>query len=108
VSEDADDTESASDEAGAASDADLGLDPVVDDGETADADGEFAASPERVAVLREIADDVRGESGESRQLAAILYRVSDLYDPDEETSPVEIYRNVEHIMDIRAQGGIDR
>lgn len=105
-----DDTESASDEAGAASDADLGLDPVVE-GETAGAgggDGGFPADPERVAFLRQIADDVRGESGESRQLAAILYRVSDLYDPDEETSPVEIYRNVEHIMEIKAQGGIDR
>lgn len=111
MSED-DDREPASDAATAsretASDADLGLDPVVDEEETADAGGAFPADPERVAFLREIADDVRGESGESRQLAAILYRVSDLYDPDEETSPVEIYRNVEHIMDIKAQGGIDR
>ncbi|MFC5366016.1 hypothetical protein [Salinirubrum litoreum] len=90
------------------SDADLGLDPVVDDAEAAAADGDFPADPERVAFLRDIADDVRGESGESRQLAAILYRVSDLYDPEEETSPVEIYRNVEHIMEIKAQGGIDR
>jgi hypothetical protein len=102
-----------SDETGAAtteeeSDADLSLDPVVDDAEASAADGDFPADPERVALLREVADDVRGESGESRQLAAILYRVSDLYDPDEETSPVEIYRNVEHIMEIRAQGGIDR
>ena len=93
-----------------ASDADLGLDPVVE-GETTGAgsgDGAFPADPERVTVLRQVADDVRGESGESRQLAAILYRVSDLYDPDEETSPVEIYRNVEYMMDIKAQGGIDR
>jgi hypothetical protein len=108
VSDGDDDTASASEEACAASDADLGLDPVVDDGETAAAEGAFPAAPDRVAFLREIADDVRGESGESRQLAAILYRVSDLYDPDEETSPVEIYRNVEHIMEIKDQGGIER
>jgi hypothetical protein len=108
VSDGDDDTASASEEASAASDADLGLDPVVDDEESAGADGAFPADPERVATLREIADDVRGETGESRQLAAILYRVSDLYDPDEATSPVEIYRNVEHIMEIKAQGGIDR
>jgi hypothetical protein len=85
-----------------------GPDPVADDAASAGADGEFPADPERVALLRAVADDVRRESGESRQLAAILYRVSDLYDPEEETSPVEIYRNVEHIMEIRAQGGIER
>lgn len=67
----------------------------------------FDADPERVAVLREIAADVRGESSESRQLAAILYRISDLYDEDERTDPIEIYRNVETIMQIKAQGGRD-
>ena len=65
----------------------------------------FDADAERVETLREIADDVRGESSESRQLAAILYRVSDLYDEGEETDPIEIYRNVETIMQIKAQGG---
>ncbi|MFC7115306.1 hypothetical protein ACFQH2_10595 [Natronoarchaeum sp. GCM10025703] len=65
----------------------------------------FEADPERVDALREIADDVRGESSESRQLAAILYRVSDLYDESEQTDPVEIYKNVEAIMQIKAQGG---
>jgi hypothetical protein len=65
----------------------------------------FDADPERVDALREIADDVRGESSESRQLAAILYRVSDLYDESEQTDPVEIYKNVEAIMQIKAQGG---
>lgn len=67
----------------------------------------FDADPERVDALREIADDVRDESSESRQLAAILYRVSDLYDEDETTDPIEIYRNVETIMQIKAQGGRD-
>ncbi|MCL9813772.1 hypothetical protein [Natranaeroarchaeum aerophilus] len=65
----------------------------------------FDADSERVDALREIADDVRGDSSESRQLAAILYRVSDLYDEDEQTDPIEIYRNVETIMQIKAQGG---
>ncbi|WP_191965441.1 MULTISPECIES: hypothetical protein [Haloferax] len=73
-----------------------------------DSDAEFPADPEKVALLREIADDVYGESSESRQVSAILYRVSDLYDPDGDTSPEEIYLNVRHIMDIKAQGGLDR
>jgi len=64
--------------------------------------------PERAALVREIADEVRMESSESKQLSAILYRVSDLYDPNEQTSPEEIYLNVEYIMQIKDQGGIDR
>ncbi|MFC7128141.1 hypothetical protein [Haloferax chudinovii] len=88
-------------------DADAGTDEV--DWEMApDSDADFPAEPERVAFLREIADDVYGESSESRQVSAILYRISDLYDPDGDTSPEEIYLNVRHIMDIKAQGGIDR
>jgi len=38
----------------------------------------------------------------------MIYRVSDLYDPDEDTSPEEIYLNMRHIMNIKAQGGIER
>lgn len=64
--------------------------------------------PERAALVREIAADVRAESSESKQLSAILYRVSDLYDPNEQTSPEEIYLNVKHIMKIKEQGGIER
>ncbi|MBP1921400.1 hypothetical protein J2751_000389 [Halorubrum alkaliphilum] len=80
-----------------------GVDPVVPE----EADGEaFPPNAERRESLREIAADVRGESDESKQLSAILYRVSDLYDPDEETSPEEIYLNVRHIMRIKAQGGL--
>jgi hypothetical protein len=62
--------------------------------------------PERVALLREIAEDIRGESSESEQIAAMLYRVSDIYDPDEETSPAEIYRNVRNILDVKERGGL--
>jgi len=53
---------------------------------------------DRVQMLRDIADDVRAESAESKQVAALLYRVSDLYDPDEETSPKDIYRNMREIL----------
>jgi hypothetical protein len=65
-----------------------------------------ADDPERVVLLREVAEDIRGESSESEQIAAMLYRVSDLYDPDEETTPVEIYRNVRNILDIKERGGL--
>ncbi len=73
-----------------------------------ESDATFPADPERRAFLREIAADVRGESSESKQLSAVLYRVSDLYDPDEDTSPEEIYLNVRHIMSIKEQGGLRR
>jgi hypothetical protein len=71
-----------------------------------DSDAEFDPDAERRALLRDVADDVHGDTSESRQVAAILYRVSDLYDPDEDTSPEEIYLNVRHIMDIKANGGL--
>ncbi|NHN48931.1 hypothetical protein G9464_15190 [Halostella sp. JP-L12] len=69
---------------------------------------DFEPDEERVEALREIADDVRGESSESRQIAAILYRVSDLYDEDEETDPQEIYLNVRNILNVKERGGLDR
>jgi hypothetical protein len=53
---------------------------------------------ERVKRLRDIADDIRDESSESKLIAAILYRISDLYDPDEETSPRDIYVNMREIL----------
>jgi hypothetical protein len=55
-----------------------------------------------------VADDVRGDTSESQQLAAVLYRVSDLYDDAEETTPEEIYRNVRFIMQVNERGGLDR
>ena len=63
---------------------------------------------ERAETLREIGDDIRGDSSESKLVAAILYRISDLYDPDEETTPEEIYRNVQYILEVKERGGIDR
>lgn len=72
-------------------------------------DGErFDPDPERMRLLREVADDVRGESSESQQLAAVLYRVSDLYDEAEETTPEEIYRNVRFILEVKERGGLGR
>ena len=85
-----------------------GVDPVVPESAAGAAGEAFAEDAEVRAFLREIAGDVRGDSSESKQLSAILYRVSDLYDPDEQTSPEEIYLNVRHIMQIKAQGGIER
>lgn len=73
-----------------------------------ESDAEFRPDPETVRFLRTIADDIRGESSESKQLAAIIYRVSDLYDGEGDTSPEEIYLNVRHIMSIKEQGGIKR
>ncbi|WP_435063866.1 hypothetical protein [Halobaculum sp. EA56] len=73
-----------------------------------DSDEEFPPDPERRALLREVAEDVRGDSSESKQLSAVLYRVSDLYDPEEDTSPEEIYLNVRRIMQIKERGGLRR
>ena len=75
------------------------------------ADGpSFEADPERVRLLREVADDIRSEatSSEGEQLAAIVHRISDLYDADEETSPGDIYRNARFIMQVNERGGLDR
>lgn len=72
----------------------------------ADAGDRFESDADRRELLREVAEDVYGESSESRQLSAVLYRVSDLYDPTEDTSPEEIYLNVRHIMDIKERGGL--
>ena len=75
----------------------------------ADADARrFDPDPDRVRLLRETAEDVRGDTSESEQLAALLYRVSDLYDPDEGTTPEEIHRNVRNILRITERGGLDR
>ncbi|WP_137283257.1 hypothetical protein [Halorussus salinisoli] len=60
--------------------------------------GSYGPDVERAKTLREIAEDIRGESSESKMVAAILYRISDLYDPDEETSPRDIYVNMREII----------
>jgi hypothetical protein len=80
----------------------------VDDADGGESDSRFEPDADRVALLRAVADDVRGDTSESQQLAAVLYRVSDLYDDAEETTPEEIYRNVRFIMQVNERGGLDR
>ncbi|KAB7513779.1 hypothetical protein DM867_08180 [Halosegnis rubeus] len=65
-------------------------------------------SDEYRELLREVAEDVRGDSSESEQLAAILYRVSDLYDEEEDTDPQDVYRNVKTIFEIKDRGTLAR
>ncbi len=84
------------------------LEPDSSDHLGTDDGDRFEPDPERVAILREIADDVRGDTGESKQLANVLYRTSDLYDPDEETSPEEILRNVKFILEVKERGTLER
>lgn len=69
---------------------------------------DFEADPERVELLRGVAADVRGDSSERKQLANVLYRVSDLYDDEEDTSPEEIYRAVQNILEVKERGGLER
>ncbi|MGM0448821.1 MAG: hypothetical protein ACQERM_11320 [Methanobacteriota archaeon] len=85
-----------------------GVDPVVPESAADAAEEGFAADDEVREFLRDVAEDVRGDSSESKQLSAVLYRVSDLYDDEEETSPEEIYLNVRHIMRIKSEGGLRR
>ncbi|SDQ92988.1 hypothetical protein [Natronobacterium texcoconense] len=73
-----------------------------------DGSAEFEPDPERVELLRETADEIRGETSESKQLANVLYRTSDLYDEDEETTPEEIVRNVKFILEVNERGGLGR
>lgn len=68
---------------------------------------ELEPDPEKRDMLREIADDIRNENSEARQLSALLYRVSDLYDAEEDTSPREIYLNMRNILRVKEQGGRD-
>ncbi|OLZ41293.1 hypothetical protein A6E15_09960 [Natrinema saccharevitans] len=86
---------------------------MTDGGDDNEGDGPvgtdgFEPDPERVERLREIADDVRGETSESKQLANVLYRTSDLYDDEEETTPEEIVRNVKFILEVNDRGGLGR
>ncbi|WP_323676428.1 hypothetical protein [Halorubellus sp. PRR65] len=82
-----------------------GRDPSVD----ADAnDDGLETDPERAALLREIADDVRGDTSESEQLANVLYRTSDIYAPDEDTTPEEVMQNVKFILEVKERGGLGR
>lgn len=71
---------------------------------------DFEPDPERVAMLRAVADEIRehGDGSEAEQLAAVVHRVSDLYDEDEETTPTEISIAMRTILRVSDEGGIDR
>ena len=73
-----------------------------------DSDSEPGPDPERAELLREIARDVRGDSSESELVAAMLYRVSDLYDPHEETTTEAVYRNMRNILRVTERGTLAR
>jgi len=62
---------------------------------------------EKRAVLQDVAEEIRGDSGESEQVAAMLYRVSDLYDDGEDTTPRDVYVNMRTILRVKEQGGKD-
>ncbi|MFH5798520.1 hypothetical protein [Haladaptatus sp. CMAA 1911] len=65
----------------------------------------FAPDKERMETLRDIGDDIRGESSESKLVAAMLYRVSDLFDPNEETTPRDIFLNMRQIIRTKEETG---
>jgi hypothetical protein len=69
--------------------------------------GEELTDDDKCAVLRAIADDLRGEDTASRQVAAMLYRVSDVYDPAEDTDPRDVYVNMKNILQVKEAGGRD-
>ncbi|QLD87927.1 hypothetical protein HWV07_02275 [Natronomonas salina] len=62
--------------------------------------------PERAALLRDVAAEIRGESSQSEQVAAMVHRVSDLYDPEEETTPEDVYLNMRNILRVKERGGM--
>lgn len=65
----------------------------------------FDPDEDRMQTLRDIGDDIRGESSESKLVAAMLYRVSDLFDPNEETTPRDIFLNMRQIIRTKEETG---
>lgn len=86
-------------------DSTTGLKAALVDEET----GELSDDAKR-EVLRAVAAELRGPdaSPEAERIAATVQRVSDLYDPAEDTSPEAIYRNMRTIFQVVEQGGMDR
>ncbi|WP_232702266.1 hypothetical protein [Halobacterium wangiae] len=64
---------------------------------------------EKRDALREVADELReAESDEAERIAALVHRVSDIYDDSEDTDPQHVYLNMRNILQISEQGGIER
>lgn len=69
----------------------------------------LADDPETATLLRSVAEEIRcAETANNEQIAAMLYRVSDLYDPEESTTTQDIYLNMRNILNVKAHGGIRR
>ena len=64
---------------------------------------------EKRDALRAVADDLReAESEEAERIAALVHRVSDIYDDSEDTDAQHVYLNMRNILQITEQGGIER
>lgn len=67
------------------------------------------ADAEKRDALREVADELRErDSEEAERIAALVHRVSDIYDDAEEVDAQHVYVNMRNILEISEQGGIDR
>ncbi|WP_232685910.1 hypothetical protein [Halobacterium zhouii] len=77
---------------------------------TDEADDGIASDDGKRDVLREVADDLREQDGsdEAERIAAVVHRVSDIYDENEETDAQHVYLNMRNILQISEQGGIER
>jgi len=68
-----------------------------------------SADHEKRDVLREVADDLREQdSEEAERIAALVHRVSDIYDEAEDVDAQHVYLNMRNILQISEQGGIER
>jgi hypothetical protein len=64
---------------------------------------------EKRDTLRDVAKDLRDqESEEAERVAAIIHRVSDIYDDGEDIDAQHVYLNMRNILQISEQGGIER
>jgi hypothetical protein len=64
---------------------------------------------EKRDALREVAADLRDtDSEEAERVAAIVHRVSDIYDDTEDVDAQHVYLNMRNILQISEQGGIER
>jgi len=69
----------------------------------------MTSDEEKRDVLREVADDLRErDTDEAERIAALVHRVSDIYDENEETDPQHVYLNMRNILQISEQGGLGR
>jgi hypothetical protein len=75
---------------------------VGDDG------GERGLEPdaEKAQFLREIGREIResDDTSEAKQVAAIVYRISDIYDENEDTDARDVYVNMRQILDVKERG----